>query len=196
MSRIGRKPIAVPPQVKVELKDGLIHVEGPKGTLDWRYDERLRVSFDPGARQVTVSRDSDERLDRSLHGLTRTLINNMIKGVVDGYQRRLEVHGVGYQVRVQGKNLLLDVGFAGRKTGGRAAEFIIEIPAGLSVKVDQATNPGRFAVSGVDKQLVGQFASEIRAIRPPDPYQAKGIRYEGEHIHRKQGKAAVGTGTQ
>ncbi len=196
MSRIGRKPIAVPPQVKVELKNGQIHVEGPKGKLDWKYHERLQVSFDAGARQVVVSRGSDERFDRSLHGLTRTLINNMIKGVVEGYERRLEVHGVGYQVRVQGKNLLLDVGFTGRKEGGRAAEFIIEIPAGLTVKVDQPTNPGKFSVTGVDKQLVGQFASEIRAIRPPDPYQAKGIRFEGEHIHRKQGKAAVGTGTQ
>jgi large subunit ribosomal protein L6 len=196
MSRIGRKPIAVPPQVKVELKDGLIHVEGPKGKLDFRYNPRLQVAFDAGARQVTVSRASDERLDRSLHGLTRSLISNMIKGVVDGYERRLEIHGVGYQVRVQGKNLLLDVGFSGRKSGGRPAEFVIEIPAGLTVKVDQPTNPGKLSVSGVDKQLVGQFASEIRAIRPPDPYQAKGIRYEGEHIHRKQGKAAVGTGTQ
>jgi large subunit ribosomal protein L6 len=156
----------------------------------------LQVAFDAGTRQVTVSRASDERLDRSLHGLTRSLISNMIKGVVDGYERRLEIHGVGYQVRVQGKNLLLDVGFSGRKSGGRPAEFVIEIPAGLTVKVDQPTNPGKLSVSGVDKQLVGQFASEIRAIRPPDPYQAKGIRYEGEHIHRKQGKAAVGTGTQ
>jgi large subunit ribosomal protein L6 len=195
MSRIGRKPIAVPPQVKVELKNGLIHVEGPKGKLEWRFHERMQVSFDASSRQVVVARAGDERLDRSLHGLTRSLISNMVKGVVDGYERRLEVHGVGYQVKVQGKTLLLDVGFTGRKADGQAAEFIIEIPAGITVKVDQATNPGKFSISGVDKQLVGQFSSEIRAIRPPDPYQAKGVRFEGEHIRRKQGKAAVGTGS-
>lgn len=195
MSRIGRKPIAVPPQVKVEVKNGLIHVEGPKGKLDWRYHERMQVSFDAATRQVTVGRSSDERLDRSLHGLTRTLINNMVKGVVDGYEKRLEIHGVGYQVKLQGKTLLLDAGHTGRKEGGQAAEFILEIPAGITVKVDQVTNPGKFSISGVDKQLVGEFAADIRAIRPPDPYQAKGIRYEGEHIKRKQGKAAVGTGS-
>ena len=195
MSRIGRKPIAVPPQVKVEVKNGLVHVEGPKGKLDWRFHERMKVAFDAATRQVTVARGSEERLDRSLHGLTRTLISNMVKGVVDGYEKRLEIHGVGYQVKLQGKNLLLDAGHTGRKEGGQAAEFIIEIPAGITVKVDQVTNPGKFSISGVDKQLVGEFAADIRAIRPPDPYQAKGIRYEGEHIKRKQGKAAVGTGS-
>lgn len=195
MSRIGRKPIAVPPQVKIEVKNGSIHVEGPKGKLDWKFHERMQVAFDGTARQVNVTRAGDERLDRSLHGLTRTLISNMIKGVVDGYERKLEIHGVGYQVKLQGKNLLLDAGHTGRKEGGQAAEFIIEIPAGITIKVDQVTNPGKFTISGVDKQLVGQFSSEIRAIRPPDPYQAKGIRFEGEYIRRKQGKAAVGTGS-
>lgn len=195
MSRIGRKPIPVPPQVKVDIKDGLIHVEGPKGKLDWKHHERMQVSFDANTRQITVSRAGDERLDRSLHGLTRTLISNMIKGVVDGYEKRLEIHGVGYQVELQGKNLMIDCGFTGRKANGQAAEFIIEVPAGITVKVEQPTNPGRFSISGVDKQLVGEFAADVRAIRPPDPYQAKGIRYEGEHIRRKQGKAAVGTGS-
>ncbi len=193
MSRIGRKPIAVPPQVKIEVKNSSIHVEGPKGKLDWKFHERMQVAFDAPACQVNVTRAGDERLDRSLHGLTRTLISNMIKGVVEGYERKLEIHGVGYQVKLQGKNLLLDAGHTGRKEGGQVAEFIIEIPSGITVKVEQVTNPGKFAISGVDKQLVGQFASEIRAIRPPDPYQAKGIRFEGEYIRRKQGKAAVGT---
>lgn len=195
MSRIGKKPIVVPPQVKVEVKGGQVHVEGPKGKMEWRHHERMQVAFDAGTRQITVNRAGNERLDRSLHGMTRTLISNMIAGVVNGYERRLEIHGVGYQVKAQGKNLLIDVGFTGRKANGQAAEFIIEIPSGITVKVDQATNPGRFSISGVDKQLVGRFSSEIRAIRPPDPYQAKGIRFEGEHIKRKQGKAAVGTGS-
>jgi large subunit ribosomal protein L6 len=181
--------------VKVELKAGRIFVEGPKGKIDWQPHERMQVSYDAATRQVNVARRSEERLDRSLHGLTRTLISNMVKGVVEGYERKLEIHGVGYQVKLQGKTLLLDCGFTGRKANGQAAEFILEIPAGLTVKVDQATNPGKFSISGVDKQLVGQFSSEIRAIRPPDPYQAKGIRFEGEHIRRKQGKAAVGTGS-
>jgi large subunit ribosomal protein L6 len=195
MSRIGRKPIAVPPQVKVDVKDGLVHVEGPKGKLDWRHHDRMQVSFDGGARLITVSRKGDERLDRSLHGLTRSLIANMVLGVVDGYEKKLEIHGVGFQVKVQGKQLHIDVGYTGRKEQGQAAEFMIDIPAGITVKVEQATNPGRFSISGVDKQLVGQFASEIRALRKPDPYQAKGIRYTGEYIRRKQGKTAVGTGS-
>lgn len=194
MSRIGRKPVPVPPNVKVELKDGRVTVAGPKGQLQWAYPRNVQVAFDEASRQVTVTRSSDEREARATHGLTRTLIANMVKGVVDGYEKRLEIHGVGYQVKVQGKQLLLDCGFSGRKQG-RPAEFVIDIPAGVTVKVDQPTNPGRFSVSGIDKQLVGQFASEVRAIRPPDPYQAKGIRYEGEYIRRKQGKAAVGTGS-
>ena len=169
--------------------------KGPRASWTGASTSGCRSASTPATRQVVVSRAGDERLDRSLHGLTRSLISNMVKGVVDGYERRLEIHGVGYQVKVQGKNLLLDVGFSGRKADGQAAEFIIEIPAGITVKVDQATNPGKFLISGVDKQLVGQFSSEIRAIRPPDPYQAKGIRFEGEHIRRKQGKAAVGTGS-
>jgi len=195
MSRIGRKPIAVPPQVKVEVKDGLIHVEGPKGKLDWRCHERMQVDYDANTRQVSVSRKGDERLDRSLHGLTRTLISNMIVGVTEGYEKKLEIHGVGFQVKVQGKQLLIDVGYTGRKEGGQPAEFMIDIPPGITVKVEQPTNPGKFSISGVDKQMVGQFAAEIRALRKPDPYQAKGIRYAGEYIRRKQGKAAVGTGT-
>ncbi len=195
MSRIGRKPIAVPPQVKVDIKDGLVHVEGPKGKLDWRPHPRMEVVFDDAARLVTVSRKTDERLDRSLHGLTRTLIANMVHGVVEGYEKKLEIHGVGFQVKVQGKQVLIDVGYSGRKEQGQAAEFTIDIPAGITVTVEQPTNPGRFSISGVDKQLVGEFAAEIRSLRKPDPYQAKGIRYAGEYIRRKQGKAAVGTGS-
>lgn len=195
MSRIGRKPIAVPPQVKVDVTGGLVKVEGPKGKLDWRPHERMQVTYDAGTRQVAVTRVRDERLDRSLHGLTRTLIANMILGVVEGYEKKLEIHGVGYQVKVVGKQFHVDAGYGGRKEQGAPAEFMIDIPAGIDVKVEQPTNPGKFSISGVDKQLVGQFASEIRAIRKPDPYQAKGIRYAGEYIRRKQGKAAVGTGS-
>lgn len=194
MSRIGRKPIAVPPQVKVDVKDGLVHIEGPKGKLDWRHHERMQVSYDSGARLIAVSRKGDERLDRSLHGLTRTLISNMIVGVMEGYEKKLEIHGVGFQAKVVGKQLHIDVGYSGRKEQGQAAEFMIDIPNGITVKVEQPTNPGKFSISGVDKQLVGQFSSEIRALRKPDPYQAKGIRFAGEYIRRKQGKAAVGTG--
>ena len=148
----------------------------------------------PAPARSTVTRAGDERLDRSLHGLTRTLISNMVMGVVEGYEKRLEIHGVGYQVKLQGKNVLLDAGHTGRKEGGQAAEFIIDIPAGITVKVDQPTNPGKFSISGVDKQLVGEFAAEIRAIRPPDPYQAKGIRYEGEHIKSQAGQGGRGYG--
>lgn len=193
MSRVGRKPITVPSGVKVELKDGQIAVAGPKGQLRWRYPSEMQVVFDEQARVVTVQRPSDERRHRSLHGLTRTLIANMIHGVTEGYEKRLEVHGVGYQVRVQGGQLLLDLGFSGGKRG-RPAEFVIQVPAGLEVVVEQPTNPGRFVVRGVDKQLVGEFAARLRKLRSPDPYLAKGVRYVGEHIHRKQGKAAVGTG--
>jgi len=191
MSRIGKKPIPVPPSVKVELKDGQITVSGPKGQLSWAYPPEIDVVFNEQAREIRVSRRSDDRKDRSLHGLTRSLIANMVTGVTEGYEKRLEVHGVGYQVRLQGRKLLLDLGFTGRKQG-RPAEFEIEIPAGLEVVVEQQTNPGRFVIRGIDKQKVGQFAAQIRSLRPPDPYLAKGVRYADEQIRRKPGKAAVG----
>jgi len=175
MSRIGRKPIPVPANVKVELKDGQIAVAGPKGQLSWRYPEPMQVAFDEQARQITVSRPSDERRHRALHGLTRTLIANMIQGVTEGYEKRLEVHGVGYQVRVQGRQLLMDLGFVGRKLG-RPAEFVIEIPAGLEVVVEQPTNPGRFVVRGIDKQLVGEFAARVRKLRGADAGSGESAR--------------------
>ncbi len=179
MSRIGRKPVPVPANVKVSLADSTIQVEGPKGKLTFPYRREIGVRFDEAARVVHVERGDDERLSRALHGLTRSLIANMVQGVAEGYLKKLEIVGVGYQAQLKKANTVaLQVGFAN--------QVVLEAPEGVTVVVP---DPTHVHISGADKQKVGQFAAEVRKVRPPEPYKGKGIRYEGEQIRRKSGKA-------
>ena len=177
MSRIGKKPVPVPDGVKVRVADRTITVEGPLGALDLEFQPEVTVEYDDRDNVVRVARHNDQRQSRALHGLTRALIQNMVVGVTQGYERRLEIHGVGYIAAVQGDVLQLRVGFAN--------EVHKRIPAGLTVTCPDQQH---VRVSGTDKQKVGEFAAEVRAIRKPEPYKGKGIRYEGETIRRKQGK--------
>jgi large subunit ribosomal protein L6 len=181
MSRIGRKPVPVPANVKVTLADATIDVEGPKGKLSctYRKDKQIGVEHDAEGKQILVTRGDDERLSRALHGLTRSLIANMVTGVTTGYSKKLEIVGVGYQAQLKKANTVaLQVGYAN--------QVVLEAPAGVSVAVPDATH---VIVSGADKQAVGQFAANVRKVRPPEPYKGKGIRYEGEAVRRKAGKA-------
>jgi large subunit ribosomal protein L6 len=179
MSRIGRKPVAVPANVKVSIVDSTIQVEGPKGKLSFSHRPEIGVLYDESKREVQVSRRDDERLSRSLHGLTRSLISNMVQGVASGYTRKLEIVGVGYQAQLKKANTVaLQVGFAN--------QVVLEAPKGVTVTVPDATH---VVITGADKQAVGQFAAEVRKVRPPEPYKGKGIRYEGEAVRRKAGKA-------
>jgi len=180
MSRIGKKPVTVPDGVKLQISDHTITVEGPLGKLQWEHRPEVQVAYDPEAKTATVSRRNDQHLSRALHGLTRALIQNMVVGVTTGYERRLEIHGVGYLGAVQGRELQLRVGLA--------HEIHVEIPQGLEVTCPDQQH---IVIRGIDKQLVGQFAAEVRALRKPEPYKGKGIRYFGEQVRRKQGKAMV-----
>lgn len=189
MSRIGQKPIPIPDGVKVSLAERTVSVEGPKGKLSWTYRPEVAVKVDQDAKLVTVTRGSDDRLSRSLHGLTRSLVANMIQGCADGYAKALEIYGVGYGVQAQENRLTLNVGYA------HPVDF--DIPAGLTVDIQtpQArgdSEPAKFSVSGADKQAVGEFAARLRRCRPPEPYKGKGVRYAGEYVRRKVGKAFAG----
>jgi large subunit ribosomal protein L6 len=177
MSRIGRKPIPVPEAVTVEVAPGRIAVKGPKGELAQTLSTAMKVEQDDGT--VVVSRPTDRGEHRALHGLTRSLIANMVEGVTDGFERRLEIQGVGYRAALKGKNLELALGFS--------HPVSIEPPEGIEFEVPQ---PTEVVVRGIDKQLVGQVAADIRKRRPPEPYKGKGIRYRGEHVMRKVGKRA------
>ena len=179
MSRIGRKPVVVPANVKVSVADATVQVEGPKGRLSFTYRRGIDVTYDEAGRRVVVTRADDERQNRALHGLTRSLIANMVRGVTDGYSNKLEIVGVGYQAQLKKANTVaLQVGYAN--------QVVLEAPAGVSVAVP---DPTHITISGADKQQVGQFAAEVRKVRPPEPYKGKGIRYEGEVVRRKSGKA-------
>jgi large subunit ribosomal protein L6 len=179
MSRVGRKPIPVPPAVKVSIADSTIQVEGPLGKLAFKHRPEIDVAYDQAGRQILVSRHDDERTNRSLHGLTRSLIANMVHGVTTGYTRKLEIVGVGYQAQLKKANTLaLQVGFA--------HQVVLEPPPGVTVTVP---DPTHLTISGPDKHAVGQFAAVVRKVRPPEPYKGKGIRYEGEFVRRKAGKA-------
>lgn len=178
MSRIGKKPVSVPDGVKVNVDGNAISVQGPLGKLDWEFRPEITVTCDE--KLVTVSRSSEQRTVRALHGLTRALIQNMIAGVTQGYERRLEIVGVGYIAAVQKGLLQLRVGFAN--------ELEKKIPQGLDVSCPDQQH---ILIKGIDKQKVGQFAAEVRALRKPEPYKGKGIRYMGEAIRRKQGKVMV-----
>ena len=180
MSRIGNQPIAILDGVKVALEGRCVSVEGPKGKLQWEHRPEVSVEIDEDGKTLVVKRFGDDRLSRSFHGLTRSLINNMIVGVKDGYEKRLEVVGVGYLAAVQGKNLQLRVGFAN--------EIHKAIPEGLDVTCPDQTH---VVVRGCDKQQVGEFAAEVRALRKPEPYKGKGVRYQGEQVKLKPGKAAT-----
>ena len=191
MSRIGKKPVAIPDGVTVGISGRTVNVEGPRGKLSWTHRPELSVHLDGSGRTITVTRDGDGRLARSLHGLTRSLIANMVEGCANGYTRELEVYGVGYGVQLQGNRLSVSCGFS--------HPVVFEIPAGLTVDVrtPQArgdTTPARFSISGADKQAVGELAARIRKARKPEPYKGKGIRYAGEYVRRKVGKAFAGTG--
>jgi large subunit ribosomal protein L6 len=177
MSRIGRKPITVPEGVTVSVAPGRVTVNGPKGELAQEVSSRMEVVEDDGT--LTVKRATDRGPDRALHGLTRSLIANMVVGVTDGYEKQLEIQGVGYRAKLQGKALELSVGFSHTVS--------IQAPDGIEFEVPQ---PTQVIVRGIDKQLVGEIASRIRRVRPPEPYKGKGIRYAGEHVRRKVGKRA------
>jgi large subunit ribosomal protein L6 len=177
MSRIGRKPISVPEGVTVSVAPGRVTVNGPKGELAQDVSPRMEVVEEDGT--LTVKRATDRGPDRALHGLTRSLLANMVVGVTDGYMKELEIQGVGYRAKLQGKSLELSVGFSHTVS--------IQAPDGIEFEVPQ---PTQVIVRGIDKQLVGEIASRIRRVRPPEPYKGKGIRYAGEHVRRKVGKRA------
>ena len=179
MSRIGNKPITIPAGVEVKLNGSEVTVKGPKGELKNTFNADMNIAIE--GNEITVTRPSDVKEHRSLHGLTRTLIANMVEGVTNGYSKELEVNGVGYRVQKQGKNLVMNLGFSHQVIVPEIAGITIDVPA-----------PNKIVISGADKQMVGQFAAEVREKRPPEPYKGKGIKYVDEHIRRKEGKAAKG----
>ena len=178
MSRIGKQPIAVPANVKVRIEGDKIFVEGPLGKLEQVFHRNMKVEFDDKAKVLRVIRPDDERQNRALHGLTRSLLNNMVQGVTKGYEKRLKIEGIGYQATAKQKGVELTVGYANR---------ILKLPPdGVTVAVPDATT---IVIKGADKQKVGQFAAEVRAARKPEPYKGKGVRYENEQVRRKEGKS-------
>lgn len=176
MSRIGKQPVVIPAGVKVAVDGGKIKVEGPKGKLELSWHPNMKVESDGKA--VKITRPDDERLNRSLHGLTRSLIKNMVEGVTKGYEKRLKIEGIGYQAKLEKKAVVLMVGYANN--------IVMMPPDGVTAEVP---DPNTIIIKGADKQKVGQFAAEIRASRKPEPYKGKGIMYEGEKIRRKEGKS-------
>jgi large subunit ribosomal protein L6 len=183
MSRIGKQPVNYPTGVKVQVADGKVRVEGPKGKLEMTYHRNMAVQLDDKARVIQVTRPDDERQNRALHGLTRSLIANMVEGVTKGYEKRLKIEGVGYQARMDKKTLVLTVGYA------NAVEMTP--PEGVTVELP---DPTTIVIRGSDKQRVGQFAAEVRQVRKPEPYKGKGIRYENEQVRRKEGKSFTSGG--
>jgi large subunit ribosomal protein L6 len=179
MSRIGRKPINIPAGVTATIADGVITVKGPKGTLDLAYNQAMTVEIKGDV--IEVTRPDDAKENRSLHGLTRTLIYNMVVGVTEGYKKVLEVNGVGYRVQKQGNKCVMNLGFSHQVIFEDTKDITLEVP-----------DPNKVIVVGIDKQKVGQYAAEIREKRPPEPYKGKGIKYAGEVIRRKEGKAGKG----
>ncbi len=176
MSRIGRKSIEIPDKVKMVVsEDGSIQVEGPKGKLGWVLPRQITIRVD--GKQAVLNRNAETRSVKALHGLSRSLVNNMVVGVSKGFQRALEIQGVGFRAQVQGKNLNLSIGFS--------HPVVFPIPDGIKITVQENT---KILIEGIDKQLVGQVAADIRSYYPPEPYKGKGIRYVGEQILRKEGK--------
>jgi large subunit ribosomal protein L6 len=177
MSRIGRQPIEVPSSVSVSVSPGRVMVNGPLGELSQQVPGRMKVEQENGT--ITVARPTERGDDRALHGLTRTLIANMVEGVTNGFSKRLEIQGVGYRASLRGVDLELNVGFS--------HPVVLKAPQGITFEVP---TPTEVIVKGIDKQQVGQIAAEVRKVRPPEPYKGKGIRYEGEYVRRKVGKRA------
>ena len=175
MSRIGKQPIAIPPKVKVEVKGQKVHVEGPKGKLDWELPRRTSLKVQDG--QIVVSREGEDAQAKALHGLSRALVNNMVKGVTDGFVKKLEIQGVGFKAAVQGNAVNLNLGYS--------HPLNYPIPAQVKVTVEENT---KLTIEGPDKHVVGKVAAEIRGFYPPEPYKGKGVRYVGEHVTRKEGK--------
>ncbi len=176
MSRIGRKPIVIPQGVEVKIENNHVTVKGPKGTLDSNIHPLMQLEQKDG--EILVSRPNDAKQARSLHGLSRTLIANMIEGVNQGFSKTLEIHGIGYRAQKQGTDLVMNLGYS--------HQVIMPEKNGVTVEVPE---PTKIVINGIDKQKVGQFASEVREKRPPEPYKGKGIRYAGEFVARKEGKA-------
>ena len=176
MSRVGNKPIDLPSGVDLEVDGASVTVKGSKGELSRQFSERIGFSVDDGV--VMVTRPDDSRESKALHGLSRALLNNMVVGVSEGFTKQLEIQGVGYRAALKGRDLELQVGFS--------HPVVVEAPEGVTLDVPE---PTRISVSGIDKELVGQVAADIRSIRPPEPYKGKGIRYVGEYVRRKAGKA-------
>lgn len=176
MSRVGSNPVAIPTGVDVKIDGAKVVVKGPKGQLDRRFHERVSVAVDDGI--ATVARLDDSRESKAIHGLSRALLANMVAGVSNGFRRDLEIQGVGYRAQLKGSTLELQVGFSHSVT--------VEAPDGIAFEVPE---PTRVSVTGIDKELVGQVAADVRKIRPPEPYKGKGIRYVGEYVRRKAGKA-------
>jgi large subunit ribosomal protein L6 len=197
MSRIGKQPVGIPAGVKVKITDSKVFVEGPKGKLELTHHPLVKVQIgkvtrdgeqttfapDPAGQFIQVSRKDDERFSKALHGLTRSLVANMVEGVTKGYEKRLKIEGVGYQAKLDKKAVVLTVGFAN--------QIVLTPPDGVTAEVPDANT---IIVRGADKQKVGQFAAEVRAARPPEPYQGKGVRYENEVVRRKEGKSFTSGG--
>jgi len=179
MSRIGRKPINIPAGVDVTVNGSEVTVKGPKGTLTQTFSPVISIARE--GEEILVTRPDDEKESRSLHGLTRTLIHNMVLGVTEGFSKTLEVQGVGYRVQKQGKDLVMNLGYSHQVVVSDTDDIKIEAP-----------NANTIVISGIDKQKVGQFAAEVREKRPPEPYKGKGIRYQGEYVRHKEGKAGKG----
>jgi large subunit ribosomal protein L6 len=184
MSRIGKKPVPIG-SAKVNVADHLVKIEGPKGKLELTVHPVITVTLDAAKKELVVTRPNDEKFSKALHGLTRSLLANMIEGVTNGYKKSLEIQGVGFKAEQKGKNLVFSVGYANPIT--------MAIPAGLDVKLE---GPTKIHIAGPDKQAVGQFASAVRSVRKPEPYKGKGIRYEGEVVKIKPGKAFAGAGAK
>ena len=180
MSRIGKKPIAIPAGVDVKINGSEVTVKGPKGELKDTFNADMSIAMENN--EIVVSRPSDNKEHRALHGLTRTLIANMVEGVSVGYKKELEVNGVGYRAQKQGNNLVMNLGYSHQVIMPEVDGITVEVP-----------NNNSIIISGADKQKVGQFAAEVREKRPPEPYKGKGIKYVGEYIRRKEGKAAKGS---
>ena len=179
MSRIGRMPISLPSNVEVTLGEGnLVTVKGPKGTLTQKLSDKMTITKEENV--IHVTRPNDAKENRALHGLTRTLIHNMVIGVTEGFSKTLEINGVGYRAVKEGQNLVMHLGFSHTVTVSENADIQIDVP-----------NPNQVIIKGIDKEKVGQFAAEVRAKRPPEPYKGKGIKYDYEHIRRKEGKTGA-----
>lgn len=185
MSRIGKKPVPLAKGVKASVSGHSVKIEGPKGKLELNVHPAITVALDSGKNELVVTRPNDEKQSKALHGLTRALLNNMVVGVSEGYKKSLEVQGVGYKVEQKGKNLVLSVGYANTVS--------VPIPGNVTVQVEGVN---KVHVTGADKQAVGEFAARVRKVRKPEPYKGKGIRYEGEVVKIKPGKAFAGAGAK